>query len=1054
MNQRNRLQSLYSTIVLIAVAVSLASGVLAQPGADKLATTVPGTEKECRALEAKAMATLKSDATLIDKMQACRDLQFVGTPKAIAVLAPLLRDKDLGHWARNALAAMPYTEVDGALRGALKLSSGPQKVGVIGSLGYRRDKKAVKPLIVLMEAEDEAVAMAAVAALGRIGTPEAAQSVVAKAGKSSGAMLDVAVEASLCAANRLIGQGKGADAAAIYESLQSTEWPNAVRAGAFAGLLDAQPDKATDRIIAAIAGDDALMRGTAISKASTMEAGDIVARLAAELPKASPGVQILLIDVMADSGSAQGRRAIEKAVMGVDAGVRVAALKSIGLVGDATNIDLLCGVVTKDSSSPEAAAALASLTVLEGKGVDSALTKQMSKAPPEARAELIAVLGERDVEAAVRSLVKETEADAAVVRIAAFRALGRIATDRDLSRLVKALVDLEGDDGREQAERAVGQVARLVEDDAKRMDPILSSLRKAKSAEAKRSLLIVAGGLGGADAFAAVSASLKDPNAETQDAAVRALSNWPDAMALDTLLDLVRTTDNPVHTVLAIRGSVSALTKGKASKAKALAAYGELMKAAQRPEEKRLVLSGLATVSGVEALNLAKSQIKDASVQTEAELATLAIAQSIVAGNSALARSTAIEIRGSTKSDEAKKQAARLVRQVDQFKDFIVSWHVAGPYSEKGRRGNQLFAVAFPPEKGAKDVKWQALPAKAQNAARPGMINLTATLGGDHRVAYLRTFIESSKAQPARIELGADDGVKVWLNGKVVHGNNSSGAAVAGEEKVDVELKQGWNELLVKVIQHTSKWEACARVCARNGAMLNVKVDANHSGQAAATPKAPAAKAKAKRQGKGKAKAKAPAKPTPVPTPGKPVAAEPVGDWIQIFNGRNLDGWNETGDAEFSVKDGMLVGTQTTGKGGDLWTKAEYDNFELRVTYRVQWPANTGFWYRSNAGKGYQYDVLKYEKPVAFSGTLYCPGKMFIFANLKEEIEKRDDWNEARVRAAGDELTHWLNGVQAGHAWDTTLEKGTIGIQVHPGEKHKGMVVEIKKMEVRKLRLK
>lgn len=172
-------------------------------------------------------------------------------------------------------------------------------------------------------------------------------------------------------------------------------------------------------------------------------------------------------------------------------------------------------------------------------------------------------------------------------------------------------------------------------------------------------------------------------------------------------------------------------------------------------------------------------------------------------------------------------------------------------------------------------------------------------------------------------------------------------------------------------------------------------------------------------------------------------------DWISLFNGKDLTGWTETGDATFKVRDGALVGTQTTGKGGDLWTTEEWGNFELRVTYRVKWPANSGIWFRHSGGKGYQYDILKYKRPVAFSGTLYCPGKMFITSNLDESLENRDGWNEARLLANGENLTLWLNGTKVGDCKDKTLSKGKIGIQVHGGNKFKGMEIVLKRMEIR-----
>ncbi len=175
------------------------------------------------------------------------------------------------------------------------------------------------------------------------------------------------------------------------------------------------------------------------------------------------------------------------------------------------------------------------------------------------------------------------------------------------------------------------------------------------------------------------------------------------------------------------------------------------------------------------------------------------------------------------------------------------------------------------------------------------------------------------------------------------------------------------------------------------------------------------------------------------------------GGFEPIFNGKDLSGWKAKGDAQFFVRDGCLVGTQTTGKGGDLSTDASYGDFEFRATYRVKWPANSGFWFRWDpaTGKGYQFDILKYSKPVAFSGTIYCPGKLFLTTNLVESLENRDGWNEARIWAKGGHIIVWLNGKRVGDSHDTTFVKGSIGIQVHGGDGVKGMEIAAKDMKIR-----
>ncbi len=103
-----------------------------------------------------------------------------------------------------------------------------------------------------------------------------------------------------------------------------------------------------------------------------------------------------------------------------------------------------------------------------------------------------------------------------------------------------------------------------------------------------------------------------------------------------------------------------------------------------------------------------------------------------------------------------------------------------------------------------------------------GVVGLLDILGpSENSVAYLRSALWSAERQKARLEIGSDDGVKVWLNGGVVHSNNVMRGLRAGEDKVDIVLKKGWNELLVKVTQAGGGWEVCVRLVGPDGKMLS-----------------------------------------------------------------------------------------------------------------------------------------------------------------------------------------------------------------------------------------
>ena len=172
-------------------------------------------------------------------------------------------------------------------------------------------------------------------------------------------------------------------------------------------------------------------------------------------------------------------------------------------------------------------------------------------------------------------------------------------------------------------------------------------------------------------------------------------------------------------------------------------------------------------------------------------------------------------------------------------------------------------------------------------------------------------------------------------------------------------------------------------------------------------------------------------------------------EWTPLFNGKDLSGWTLSGDVDVKIVDGVLTGTQKTPKGGNIILDAEYDNFELRFSYKVDWPANSGVWFRFNGKQGYQFDILKH--PKSLSGGLYCPGKLFITANMDESLEKDGEWNEGRVLADRKTLKLWLNGHLVGETEDATHTKGSIAIQIHGGKNYTGMAIHIRRIEVRSL---
>ena len=175
--------------------------------------------------------------------------------------------------------------------------------------------------------------------------------------------------------------------------------------------------------------------------------------------------------------------------------------------------------------------------------------------------------------------------------------------------------------------------------------------------------------------------------------------------------------------------------------------------------------------------------------------------------------------------------------------------------------------------------------------------------------------------------------------------------------------------------------------------------------------------------------------------------------FLPIFNGKDLTGWQTSGDAKWVVENGLLIGTQGDNNApGDLFTKDTYKDFLATVTYRVEWPCNSGLWFRyQSPQKAYQADILEYKDPECYSGTLYCPGKMFLAMNEDKTLVDREGWNTIKVRAQGDHIQIWINGHQVADVHDDTTDSGKIGFQVHPGEQFGPMKIVVRELLLKAL---
>jgi len=372
---------------------------------------------------------------------------------------------------------------------------------------------------------------------------------------------------------------------------------------------------------------------------------------------------------------------------------------------------------------------------------------------------------------------------------------------------------------RSASEEAVKSICNRAADKRAAAKALLAGLEGAGTPAGRLSLVPLLAYTRGPEALGAVGKAMQDASEDVREAAVRTLVAWPEAAAAPQLIELARTAQKPAHAVLALRDGCLRLAAMKdVPMPQRVSIYRSVLELARRPEEKRQAIAGLAQVPSVGALELLQGSAKDPALGGDAVAAAIRLARQLapVFPKQVTAALEQLKPLAGEPLRKEWEEAERAVRNTGQSPEgFLVAWMLSGPYVQEGKSGSDLFDVAFAPEKPGAVAEWR--PVAVPPGGTSGLIEIDKVLAGQDRVAYLRTRITSAKAQDAVLLVGSDDGVKIWLNGRVVHANNAVRPCAPDQDKAPIQLKQGSNTLLVKVTQGGGEWSVCVRLRSPDG---------------------------------------------------------------------------------------------------------------------------------------------------------------------------------------------------------------------------------------------
>lgn len=184
--------------------------------------------------------------------------------------------------------------------------------------------------------------------------------------------------------------------------------------------------------------------------------------------------------------------------------------------------------------------------------------------------------------------------------------------------------------------------------------------------------------------------------------------------------------------------------------------------------------------------------------------------------------------------------------------------------------------------------------------------------------------------------------------------------------------------------------------------------------------------------------------------------------WKNLIKGSDLtENWVQRGgDAKYHVEDGMIVGTTVPDTPNSfLCTKMEYRDFILELEVKVDPELNSGIQirsqskaeYRNGRVHGYQVEIDPSDR--AWSGGIYDEARRGWLDDLEDQPEaqkafKNGAWNQYRIKAQGDTLQTWINGVPVANLVDSVDASGFIALQVHSTEHEKPLQVRWRNIRV------
>ncbi len=573
--------------------------------------------------EKRLLQFFTDDVSREARIAVSKPLSWIAGPEAARVLASRLLEPEKSDPARFVLERIPGEEADKALIEAVAKAPAEVLPGIISSLGHRRVEAAVPHLEKLLERNPQSqVVNNAIEALGNIGGEKATR-ILSSYLKSGDENLRLrAVDALLRIAGREVESGKKEKAASISDLLLKSKLNPDERLAAWRVKILAAGDVSKTQLQVALKSKDETARQAALLLMPGLVSEQEITSFLPLLAGGSEDFQVQVAAALSSFPAVPVKEFLMNQVAkSTSVRVRTEAIRSLGRAGDSSVVELLAQKAAS-SRGKEKSAARESLLALRGKSVDDKILELLAAGPEQSlRNELLLAACERNIREAREYFLNEAAnplADPALVS-RGLRAFGDIGLVEELLRVAFKT----GDEAfREELAGIMAAWARQSARPETRSAYFRNLLGK-ESDPARQALLIgIIGKIGERNSLPLIRSYINAQNATVKEAAIRALSDWPEVEARDDLMEIVKTSSGVKEKVLAIRGLVRLTASERYRKPEAVfESLKEIYALCPRAEEKKLVLSVFPDFPTRPALEFCQALVNDPEVGPEARAA-------------------------------------------------------------------------------------------------------------------------------------------------------------------------------------------------------------------------------------------------------------------------------------------------------------------------------------------------------------------------------------------------------------------------------------------------